>query len=144
MIEKAKDLIRQKQCSVAVVTARGEVLTDTGSSVRPLLRLYAQHREDLHDAAVADKIIGRAAACILCEARVREVFAFVMSQSGKELLDRYHIPCAYETMVPFIANMRGDDLCPMEKTVEGLDDLMLCVERLQDFVRDTVEPKFAD
>ena len=140
LIDRAKELITSNECSVAAVTPSGEILTGSGSSVRPLLQLYELHELQLRGSVVADKIIGRAAACILCAAEVSEVFAFVMSRSGKELLDRYNIKTGYETLIPFISNIRGDDMCPMEKTVEGIDDLELCLQKLKAFAQKTGSP----
>ena len=140
MIEKAKELVGTGQCTVAAVTPDGGILTGRGSSVRPLLDLYRRHRSELAGAAVADRIVGRAASCILCAAGAGEVFAFVLSQSGKEQLERYNIPVSWHKLVPFIANLRGDDLCPMERTVEGVDDLNDCLDRLAEFADGTRAP----
>ena len=137
MIEKAKQLISCGECTVAAVTENGETLTAAGSSVRPLYALYADHKAELKGAAVADRVIGRAAACILADAGVCEAYGFLMSETGLRLLEDNGIKSGYSELVPFIENKRGDDMCPMEKTVDGVDDIAECVRRIGQFIETT-------
>jgi hypothetical protein len=141
VIEQAKQRIESGQCSVAAVTADGEILMDSGTTVRPLYRLFVAHRERLKGACVADKIIGRAAASLLCAAGVREVYAFLMSRSGLELLEQYGVKAGYAELTPMIVNRKGTDMCPMEKTVDGVEDLEECVRRLGEFIARVAPPK---
>lgn len=134
LIEQAKQLISEGKCSVAAVTPGGEVYTDSGASVRPLFRLYTEHKAELKGAAVADKIIGKAAACLLCDIGVSEAFAFLMSQSGLELLESHGIKTGYAELVPIIENRTGTDMCPMEKAVDGAGDIAQCVANIAKFI----------
>ncbi len=142
MIEKAKQMIRDNLCTVAAVTADGQVFCESGSTVRPLFRLFTRHRDELRGAAVADKIIGRAAASLLCSAGVGEAFAFLMSETGLALLREHGIKAGYERLVPVILNRTETDLCPMERSVEGVDDIETCVHNIARFIASTPEPKF--
>ena len=137
MIEKAKQLISDGECSVAAVTKSGETFTSSGSSVRPLYGIYLDHKSELSGAVVADRVIGRAAACILADMGVSEAYGFLMSEAGLKLLQDNGIKTGYAKLVPFIENMRGDDLCPMEKTVDGIADIAECVRLIGKFIADT-------
>lgn len=141
MIAQAKQIIFDTGCSVAAVTMSGEIYTDKGPSVRPLYRIYTAHKQALRGAAVADKIIGKAAACLLCDAAVSGVFAFLMSVSALELLQRHHIKADYQQLVPFIENRTATDLCPMEKTVVDCDDLSTCIKRIAQFIETVPLPE---
>lgn len=140
-IELAKQTIAAARASVAAVTASGRLLTETGSSVRPLYRLYTAYKEELLCAAVADRVIGKAAAAILCAAGASEVYGFVMSRGGRDMLRQYGIPAAYAKLVPYIENRRGDGMCPMEETVDSAADAAECVERIARFIASVPEPK---
>ena len=142
MIDKAKQLISDNTCTVAAVTPSGEIFTDSGATVRPLFRLVRAHEGELKGAAVADKIIGRAAACLLCYAGVSEVFAFLMSETALELLSEYGIKASYAELTSAILNRSETDLCPMEKAVDGIDDLQICVQNIAEFVATVAEPSF--
>ncbi|MEA5051784.1 MAG: DUF1893 domain-containing protein [Oscillospiraceae bacterium] len=127
-------------CSVAALLPDGRLVTDDGHSVRPLFRLYEQYGDALAGAAVADKIIGKAAASVLAAAGVREAFAYLMSETGLAFLLRSGITASYAELVPFIENRAGTDLCPMEKTVADCDDPAACVARIAEFIRSTPYP----
>ena len=70
----------------------------------------------------ADKIVGKAAAMLFCLAKVKAVYAEVMSRSGLEFLQKHNIICEYETLTDKIINRKGDGICPMEKAVAEIDD----------------------
>jgi len=144
MLDRAIGLIRDGSCTAAVVTVSGKVFAESGQTVRPLLRIHDAHLAEMEGGAAADRIIGRAAACLLCHAKVSAAFAFLMSESAMALFDEYGIAHSCDSSVPFIANMRGDGLCPMEQAVEGVDDLEEAAGRLREFVRTVPEPDFGD
>lgn len=141
MTAKAKQIIETNDASVAVVTKEGKILTEKGSSVRPLFRLYTEHREEMKGAAVADRIVGKAAAAILCDAGVAEVFGFIMSRGAYYMLLQHGVKISYGRLVRVIENRRGDDICPMEKTVAGIEDTAECVQRIAYFIETVPEPK---
>ena len=140
MIEKAKSLIGDK-CSVAAVTVDGRIFCDFGSSVRPLFRICSAHGDQLRGGAVADKIIGKAAACLLIDAGVSEAFAYLMSESALELLQLHGISVSFATLTPMIENRDGTDMCPMEKTIFDCDDIKECVARIACFISEVSYPE---
>lgn len=77
---------------------------------------------DLHGFSVADLVVGKAAAMLFVRAGIAEVFARVISRSGKDYLERHGIPVAYETLTDSIRNRAGTGICPMEQTVLAIDD----------------------
>ncbi len=68
-----------------------------------------------------DKIVGKAAALLYIYMGVSKVYAEVMSKAAEEILKAEGIVYEYETLVEKIINRRGDDICPMEKAVIGID-----------------------
>lgn len=144
MIEQAKARIAAPDCSVAAVLADGRILTGFGKTVRPLFALYTDHRAELRGAFVADRIIGKAAAALLCDAGASEVFGFLMSQTGYDLLVAHGIRASYNELVPFIENYDGSALCPSERAVDGSNDPAVCAALLADFLAETPEPSWLD
>lgn len=99
----------------------GELFTDDGRGISPMLRLMEEGR-DLRGYAVADIIVGKAAAMLFIKAGIREVYGEVMSRAGYDYLQQHDTPCAYGTLTEIIINRRGDGICPMEQTVALIDD----------------------
>lgn len=72
---------------------------------------------------VADLVVGKAAAMLFVKCGIQKVFAKTLSQSGKNVLERYGIECEYETLTEKIINRAGTDICPMEKAVSGTENI---------------------
>ena len=100
------------------------------SGIAPVIDRIREDRYFFKDQVVADKIIGKASAMLLVYSGVKEIQAIVLSEAGKEILDRYGISYDYETLTDQIVNRRGDGMCPMELTVKDIDDLKEAYEAL--------------
>lgn len=143
MTARAKWWIETAGYSAALILPDGRIFAAQGSSVRPLYRIYTAHRGELAGAAAADKVIGRAAASLLCSAGVAQVYAFLMSEGGLQLLESQGIKADYARLVPYIENQKGDGMCPMEEAVEGIESIEECVARLKAFIESMPQaPKF--
>lgn len=106
----------------SVVTARDGVIIDRceGRGIAPLMKLMDANR--IGGTIVYDRIIGRAAAAICVVGKVRKVYASVMSDGAKALLEANGIPAFAETMTSQIINREKSGPCPMEKAVKDLDN----------------------
>ena len=128
-IDKAKRLQAQEGYS-CVITDGATVFASRESGIRPLLSLYRKNgvskvlgkRGADRTLAAADRIVGKAAALLYVGLGVREVYAEVLSESGKQVLEANGIAVSYATLTEKIINRKGDGLCPMEKTVLEIDE----------------------
>lgn len=105
----------------AIIASNGYCSFDTG--IKPVINKMNENISYFEGLIVADKIIGKASAMLLVLSGVKEVYCIVLSKAGKEILDKYKIPYHYENLTEYIINRKGDDMCPMEKTVKDIDDL---------------------
>lgn len=118
-LEIAKNLLKKNNDSLVIVKG-GKVLFETSSpGIRGLLIALEKIGKKMNGAAVADKIVGEAAAQLCAYSRVIKVFAMTLSQCGKDVLDKNNIGYEYENLVPHILNSMKTDLCPFEKLVIG-------------------------
>ncbi|MBQ6412443.1 MAG: DUF1893 domain-containing protein [Ruminococcus sp.] len=99
----------------------GKIITDDGRGISPMMRFINEGR-DLSGYSVADIIIGKAAAMLFVKAGIAAVYGKVLSTAARDYLQQSKIPCTWDTLTEKIINRKGDDICPMEKTVAGLDD----------------------
>lgn len=100
----------------------GEILTDDGRGISPMMKFIAQGRE-LTGYSVADVIVGKAAAMLFVKAGIKCVHGSTMSAAGKQFLEAHGIPCTYDALTERIINRSGTDICPMEKAVADTDDV---------------------
>lgn len=112
-----KDILHSKESSLVVRSQDGVVTTYDKKGVRDLVWLLDNEPERLRDAKVADKVIGKAAAGLMVQGAVGEVYADVMSRLALPLLDKANIPYSYGELVERIIIPKGDDRCPLEKIV---------------------------
>ncbi len=116
--ERAIALLRQGDYS-CVFCDRDRVLTDRRRGIAPILERI-EAGESLRGMAVADKIIGKAAALLLVCGGARSVYGEVMSEPAKALLEDAGVETACGTLVKAIRNRTDTDICPMEKAVAAL------------------------
>lgn len=130
-LDLAKNLLRESNCALVIVKD-GRVLFKTNASgIRGFLTALDKIGKSIKGSAVADKIVGEAAAQLCAYSHVREVYAVVLSQFGKDVLERNGIRYEFENMVPHILNMKKTDLCPFEKIVAGSATPQEAFERLR-------------
>ena len=121
-IEAARRMISEGKADCVVIRG-GRVFSERGRGVSPLLEFH-DHREAgfLKGAIIVDKVIGRAAAAIAASGGAKRVHGETMSEDARTYLEGRGIRVTYGTLVPRILNADRSDLCPLEKSVEGLDD----------------------
>ena len=114
-----KDVLLEENCSI--VASNGYV--SFASGIKPLIEKLDEDIYYFRDLEVADKIVGKAAAMLFALSGVKKVYAHVLSKSGEKILQENNIEYEYGQLVDNIINRKGDDICPMEKTVKDIDDL---------------------
>lgn len=121
-VEEASCLIRDGKAECVLVRDGKICYVERGRGVSPLLNVYDLHREEMKDAVVVDKVIGRAAASIAICGKVKHVHGEIMSEDAVEFLKENGITASHTLLVPRILNQKRNGLCPLEKSVEGIRD----------------------
>lgn len=119
-IEKAKMMLTDKVTFVAV--GENSEFTSEKRGIAPIIELADKNPNFLKGAAVADRVIGKAAAMLLERYGVAEIFAEVTSEHALAYLDNKNIIFSYNKRAEYIINRDGTDMCPMEKAVLGTDN----------------------
>ena len=118
-LEKAKMLLNKTDCTC--VLCNGDIiLTDNRRGVRPLLDLL-ETETNVAGFAVADKVVGKAAAYLYCLLNIKCLYAQVISQPALDVLAKTDISVEYSKLVPAIQNRTKDGFCPMECAVLNID-----------------------
>ncbi len=134
--QAALDAMQARKCLQAgafrcVLVRNGEERTALSRGVSPLLD-WLDERDALEGAAVADRIVGKAAALLFVLGRVRSVHAEVLSRTGQAVLEQYAIPYSFGTLTERIRNRDNTDDCPMEKAVADVNAPTEALERLRE------------
>lgn len=126
-IENAKNALEGHSLALC---RDGEIITSDLRGVAPML-FFLDNNTNLSGFSAADLIVGKAAAMLFVKAGIKEVYARVMSQSGRDFLIRHGIECSYGALCEKIINRDKTDICPMEKAVADVDDIDEGIERIK-------------
>lgn len=115
----------------SMALCRGDsMLISDSRGITPMLELFEQGI-DMTGYAVADIIVGKAAALLFVRAGIAAVFAQTLSQGGKAVLEAHGIPVEYELLTDHIQNRAGTGICPMEQAVADTEDPEMAYMRIQ-------------
>lgn len=128
-LDRAKKILAVGNFSC--VACKGETVFISEEHGIGSLLSWIDGKDDLAGAAVADKVIGKAAALLLVLLDVSQAHTPVLSERAFDVLKRHHIAVTYGKVVPYIKNRTGDGICPMEETVWDIDDPKEALEAIR-------------
>ncbi|RLI20615.1 hypothetical protein DRO54_05860 [Candidatus Bathyarchaeota archaeon] len=132
-LEIAKQTLKERNLTLAVVKNGKIIFQSNSHGIIGFLEAIEQLGGDLEGAAVADKIVGKAAALLCAYSRVNAVFASTLSLKGKDTLEKNGIKYEYEVLVSKILDKSGKDMCPFEKFSSSLENPKEAYFRLKEF-----------
>lgn len=121
MLQTAIDLLHAEELTCVIVNGT-QTLKFRLRGIRPMTDTLRDCPEALKDAFIADRIIGKAAAMLAAAGGAKAVYGEVMSEAGLQMLRSHGIEAQYGTLTPAIRNRENTGLCPMEQTVQDIDD----------------------
>ena len=114
-IELARSLLQQEKLNLVIVKEEQILLSSKEGGLQPLFNAIVSLGDGLHGAAIADKIVGSAAAMLCLYAQIASVYALVASTGALAMLREKGVTISNKNEVPHIFNYDGTDLCPFEK-----------------------------
>lgn len=119
--KKAMSLLKKDDLTLALIS-EGETVTSNERGVKTLLGLY-ESGKTLESFCAADKVVGKGAAVLFSLLRVKAVYADVLGEEAKEILEENGVFVLFNSLTKGIINRRGDGPCPIEKAVGEERDL---------------------
>jgi hypothetical protein len=114
-IELARSLLEEERWNLVMVKEGQVLFSSRESGVAPFFQAVQSMGESLHNAVVADHIVGSAVAMLCLHARINSVYADIASQGALDMLKEEGVTISSKGIVPYISNYDGTDLCPFEK-----------------------------
>lgn len=119
-LDKAKKLLQSRAYTCVLV--KDEMFhSSMERGVKPLVQ-WLHSGERFEGFYAADKVVGKGAAFLYVKLKVKAVYASVMSEPARQVLDEHGIHAEYDTLAEHIINRKGDGLCPFEKAVLDIND----------------------
>jgi hypothetical protein len=114
-IDLARSLLEEGKWNLVIVKKGQVLLSSRERGIAPFFQAAKSIGKGLHNAVVADRIVGLAVAMLCLHARVRHVYAGIVSQGASDMLKKKGVAVDSKNTVPHISNYDGTDLCPFEK-----------------------------
>ena len=100
-IEKAKEKLAKD--TTCVLVKEDKIILSKDKGIAPILKLINAGK-NLENFSLADRIVGKAVALLVVYAKIREVYAEVLSEKGKAVLIKYNVKFSYKTLTEKIIN----------------------------------------
>jgi len=121
-LEIAKSRLCEKQLSLSIVK-NGKILFETKSGrISGFLGAIEQFGDKLESASLADKVAGKAIALLCVYAKIREVYAEVLSEKAKKVFEENQINVEWKELVKNVLDLNKSGICPFEKAAACISD----------------------
>jgi hypothetical protein len=114
-IELARSLLEEEKWNLVMVKGGQVLFSSRERGVAPFFQAVQSMGKSLHNAALADSIVGSAVAMLCLHARITSVYGGIASQGALDMLKGKGVAVSSKNIVPHISNYDGTDLCPFEK-----------------------------
>lgn len=121
-IELARSLLEEEKWNLVMVKGGQVLFSSRERGVVPFFQAVQSMGNILHNAAVADRIVGLAVAMLCLHARITSVYASVASQGALDMLKGHGVTVSSKNIVSHISNYDGTDLCPFEKLARNSEN----------------------
>ena len=113
----------EEKLNLIIIKNRKDIFKSSKNGMIPLLEAIENlGLPTLSNSIVIDKLVGKAAALIICFFKAREVQTKILSFNARDVLEKYKLKHSSEILIPKIMNRSGTDVCPFEKAVFNTKD----------------------
>jgi len=114
-IDLARSLLEEEKWNLVMVKSGGVLFSSRERGIAPFFQAIQSMGRSLHNAVLADRIVGSAVAMLCLHAGITSVYAGIASQGALDMLKGKGVTVSSKDTVPYISNYDGTDLCPFEK-----------------------------
>jgi hypothetical protein len=121
-LDIAKNELYEENLTLAIVK-NGEVLFETKSHrISGFLDALEKLGSKLEGASLADRVAGKAIALLCVHAKIKEIYAVVLSRKAQTVLEQHKIAHYWKDLVDNILGANKIDMCPFEKAASNISN----------------------
>jgi hypothetical protein len=121
-LEIAKSELYEENLTLVIVK-NGVVLFETKTHrISGFLEAVEQLGSKLEAASLADKVAGKAIALLCAYAKIREVYAVVLSRKAQAIFKANKIAYQWRDLVDNVLDANKTGMCPIEKAAANITD----------------------
>jgi len=118
----ARNKLFEGKYSCVLVRNGDIIMASHDKGIAPLFSKLIEGEMSFKNAAIADRIIGKALALLCLFAEVTSIYGCIISNCAKIILEDSGVHIEYDKIVPYIMNRDRTDRCLMEKLVDNIED----------------------
>jgi hypothetical protein len=121
-LDMAKNELYEEKLTLVIVK-NGEVLFETKSHrISGFLDAIEKFGGKLEGASLADRVAGKAIALLCAYAKIREVYAVVLSRKAQAIFKANKIAYQWRDRVDNVLDANKTGMCPFEKAAANITD----------------------
>ena len=132
-IDLARSLLEEEKWNLVMVKGGQVLFSSRERGVAPFFQAVQSMGKSLHNAVMADRIVGSAVAMLCLHARITSVYAGIATTRALDMLKGQGVTVSSKNAVPHISNYDGTDLCPFEKMARSCREPSQLLATLQSF-----------
>ena len=138
-LEKAKKILEENRLTFVLLKDHNIVYTSCKKGIIPFLEVIQKDNRIMEHGVIADRVIGKAAALLAAGYHVRELYAGVISQQARTVLDSCSVQYQFKECVGYIQNRDKSDQCPMEKLTQDINDYHVAYHKILQYYKEVLE-----
>ena len=121
-LEIAKSELYDENLTLAIIKDGALLYSTKSHRISGFLDAIENCGENMKDASVADRVVGKAVALLCVYAKVKEVYAVVLSRKAMAVLKRNKIAYRCGELVENVLGTDKTGRCPFEKAAAAISD----------------------
>ena len=118
----AKHALYSEKLTLAIVKNGGVMFETHAHRISGFLDAIEKFGDELEGASLADRVAGKAVALLCVYAKIKEVYAEILSKKAKAVFEENGISCEWKELVNNILDLSKSGVCPFEKAAIGILD----------------------
>jgi hypothetical protein len=130
-VEIAKKRLNENNLTLAIVK-NGKIIFETEAhGVSGFLGAIEKFGDRLEGASVSDRVAGRAIALLCVYAKVKSVYAMILSKEAKSVFEEHRVYYEWENLVENILDVNKSGMCPFETLAKEISNPKDAYRRLK-------------
>lgn len=130
-LEIAKRRLKEKGLTLSIVKGNEIIFESSSHGISGFLEAIERLRDRLERASVADRVVGKAIALLCIHAKVKAVYASILSKRGKVVFEEYAVYHELDDLVESIFDTRKGRICLFEKLAIRISDPAEAYQKLR-------------
>lgn len=131
-LELAKHILEEEDLSIVLIKDQKIIYKSKDKGIRPIYDIFKNYKTQAEGAALADRVIGRGAAILAKDLKIKSIYTPLISEPALEVLSGVGI--FYDKKVDMILNRDKSGICPIEDLSRDVTDSKDLSQKLENFL----------